>query len=68
MKIKIKQSDCKFYIDETKRVVVCVITDVRHLVNDFIEDIWNDDVNFEISYSFYRKLEMPNTFIGKDFQ
>lgn len=65
MKIKIKKNDCKFYVDEEKRVVVCVITGVSHLVNDFVEDIWNDDVNFDISYPLYKKLEMPNTFIGK---
>lgn len=65
MKVKIKQSDCKFYVNKENRVVVCVISNTRHMVSDFLDDILFDDISFDISYSFYRKLEMPDTFIGK---
>ena len=44
----IKMSDCRFYVDEEARVVVCVIPYARDLLQDFISEhfSWND-INIE---------------------
>lgn len=70
----IKMSDCKFYVNEAERTVVCVIPRTKHLLREFIEDNFNfrdicipraiftywdeDDVNFYM-------LNMPHSFTGK---
>ena len=32
----IKMSDCRFYVNEKERTVVCVIPDTDHMVLDYI--------------------------------
>ena len=72
----IKMSDCKFYVDEEARTVVCVIPNklgeykfTRNMVSDFIEDNFrfNDfDMQFCLDYNWVDKaLKMPSSFIGK---
>lgn len=72
----IKMSNCKFYVDEKARTVVCVIPNklgedkfTKNMVADFIEDNFrfNDiDMLFCLDYSWQEKnLEMPHSFTGK---
>jgi hypothetical protein len=76
----IKMSECKFYVDEEARTVVCVIpnkihhkdgsiTIVSKMVEDFIEKNFrfNDiDFDFALTYDWQGKnLEMPVSFMGK---
>lgn len=64
----IKMSDCKFYVNEEKRTVVCVIPNTQDMLVNFICD------NFRFkSMDFYWGLEtegkdmlvMPSSFMGK---
>lgn len=67
----IKPSDAKYFIDEEKRTVICVIDDTKSLFNRFCND------NFKISAKntvfwprlnnkqFFDKLDMPNRFVGQ---
>ena len=34
----VKMSDCRFYVNEEKRTVVCVIPNTQNMVIDFILD------------------------------
>ena len=72
----IKMSNCKFYVDEDARTVVCVIpnklgehTFTKNMVIDFIEDKFrfNDlDMQFCLNYDWVDKvLKMPSSFMGK---
>jgi hypothetical protein len=64
----IKMSDCRFYVDEVERVIVCVIPHTERMLREFIQDHfrWNDiDMDFAIGYHFESKLCMPNSFMGK---
>ena len=69
----IKMSDCKFYVDEAARTVVCVIADtedycVKDLVIDFINDHFGfSDLDFEYltTWRMKDKLELPRSFMGK---
>lgn len=72
----IKMSDCKFYVDEEARTVVCVIPNklgehkfTKNMVSDFIEDNFrfNDlDMQFGLDYDWVDKtIEMPSSFMGK---
>jgi len=64
----IKMSDCRFYVNEDERVVVCVIPNTRDMVTEFIWDHfqWNDvDMTMAVRYPLTDKLNMPNSFIGK---
>lgn len=69
----IKMSDCKFYIDEDTRTVVCVIADtedlsIRDSLNEFIsENFRYNDINIEwaIAPKLYDELQMPKSFMGK---
>ena len=56
----IKMSDCKFYVNEEERVVVCVIQNTADMVLDFILE--NFSPKWILSWS---ELKMPNSFIGK---
>jgi len=65
----IKMSECKFYVDEEKRTVICVIPKTRDMLIDFIQDHF-DFRDVDLSHSTYfrfmnDKLAMPNSFIGK---
>ncbi len=64
----IKMSDCKFYVDEDARVVVCVIPNANDMVIDFVREHfrWDDvDMDYAIDYHFEPKLQMPRSFMGK---
>lgn len=64
----IKMSDCRFYVNEDERVVVCVIPNTTRMVLDFIWDNfnWNDmNMSDAIEYHLRNKLRMPNSFSGK---
>ena len=53
---------CKYYIDEEKRKVVCVILNTKNAVFEYIYKNNFDDY-FPI-WNIMNKLEMPNTFSG----
>lgn len=60
MKLSIKRTDCKFYVNEKKRTVVCVIPNTVHLLQDFL-----DDNDWSIcSRLAWRELELPASFTG----
>lgn len=70
----IKMSDCRFYVDEDARTIICVIADtkdfvVRDALIDFLDEQFrfNDfDVNLAVCYSSLRDdLKMPRSFMGK---
>ena len=63
----IKMSDCKFYVYEEKRTVVCVIPNTSDMVLKFIQQHfrWNDIDIWWATGGLTDKLEMPNGFIGK---
>lgn len=64
----IKMSDCRFYVDEGARVVVCVIPNTNDMLIDFVREHfrWDDvDMDYAIDYHFEPKLQMPRSFMGK---
>lgn len=65
----IKMSDCKFYVDEEKRVVVCVIPNTRDMLYHFICENFHF-TNFDIPWSLTATsgidmITMPSSFMGK---
>lgn len=61
----IKMSDCKFYVDEAKRTVVCVVPRTHNMVAQFLHDSCEfNDVWFGGS-RLRDKIEMPKSFSGK---
>ena len=64
----IKMSDCRFYVNEEERTVVCVIPKTKYMLEDFAKDHfkWNDfDFDFGIDYDYMKSLYLPNSFMGK---
>lgn len=64
----IKMSDCRFYVDEEARTVICVIPNTKNMVNDFIWDHFQwSDVNMSdaLDYHLRRQIKMPKSFMGK---
>ena len=64
----IKMSDCRFYVNEAERTVVCVIPNTSHMVMDFVWDHFNwSDINMSdaIDYNLRKQMRMPNSFMGK---
>ena len=65
----IKMSDCRFYVNEEERTVICVIPNTRRMLLNFIEDnfIFPDfEVNYAMQYRFVEEnLKMPHNFMGK---
>ena len=64
----IKMSDCKFYVDEAARTVVCVIPDTTLMVTDFMYEHfrWKDmDLWMGLEYILENQLMMPHSFMGK---
>ena len=64
----IKMSECKFYVDEEARTVICVIPQTEHMVLDFIWEHFDwPDVNLSdaIDYRMRRDIRMPKSFMGK---
>ena len=63
----IKMSDCKFYVNEKERVVVCVIPNTESMLINFVNDNFsfsNFNVGNAIWYE-YAPYKMPHSFIGK---
>lgn len=63
----IKMKDCKFYVDEKARTVVCVIPKTRNMLNNFISDNFqfrDIDIYYAIDPSSLN-LDMPYSFMGK---
>lgn len=72
----IKMSDCKFYVDEKARTVVCVIPETltdesrtKDMLEDFIREHFDFcDISFfdSLNWKWVRKnLQMPRSFVGK---
>lgn len=67
----IKMSDCRFYIDEDSRTVICVIPHTENMVTDFIDENFRfSDLSMDNVINFWNKrfmheLCMPKSFIGK---
>lgn len=64
----IKMSECKFYVDEEARTVICVIPQTEHMVLDFIWEHFDwPDVNLSdaIDYHMRQDIKMPKSFMGK---
>lgn len=65
----IKMSDCRFYVNEEERTVVCVIPNVKFALREFIEENFefpDFDVYCGISYDYLLKeLKLPHSFMGK---
>lgn len=60
----IKMSDCRFYVNEEERTVVCVIPYARFKFLSYIYDkfMYQENTHFNIDE---RTLELPKQFIGK---
>lgn len=72
MEINIKMKDCRFFVDEEKRTVICVIENTSNLVFEFFninKITWDDDanrlVNIYPNYRLEKKLVLPDRFVGK---
>ena len=64
----IKMSDCRFYIDEDARTIVCVIPNTQNMVEDFIRDhfYFHDfDFGYAMNRPLQEKIKMPKSFMGK---
>ena len=64
----IKMNDCRFYVDEAARTVVCVIPNTRMMVRDFIYEHfdWSDvSMSDALCYRMRNKIDMPHSFMGK---
>ena len=64
----IKMSDCKFYVDEAARTVVCIIPNTQLMVTEFIHEHfrWKDmDFWMGLDYILEDQLTMPHSFMGK---
>ena len=67
----IKMSDCRFYVDKVARTVVCVIPKTKNMVTDFISEHFDfPDIDMFQALNFwdnkwYKKLDLPNSFMGK---
>ena len=64
----IKMSDCRFYVNEEERTVVCVIPKTRYMLENFTREHfkWNDfDFDFGIDYAYMKSLYLPASFMGK---
>ena len=65
MRINIKQTDCRFYVDEAARKVVCVIPDTKYLLDDYLNDFEAISRAMEAADSkIFKKILMPNSFSG----
>lgn len=64
--MNIKKVNCRFYVDEEKKVVVCVIPNTQYTVHNFLKDLpqfgyWG----IFFLESDNKIIKMPNSFIGK---
>ena len=61
----IKMKDCKFYVDENARTVVCVIPNTKEMVQSFIDEHFSfNDIDFGWGW-VNKALRMPHSFSGK---
>ena len=64
----VKMSNCKFYVNEEKRIVICVIPNTKRMFTKFVQDhfSWNDvDLDSAAGYGTLRdSLMMPGSFRG----
>ena len=68
MKTGISMKNCKFYVNEEERVIVCVIHKTEDMLINFInENFCFSDFNimWGLTTKFFHELDLPNTFIGK---
>lgn len=67
----IKMSECRFYVDEAARTVVCVIPSTKNMLVDFIKEHAHfSDLNLYDAINFWdgmwqKSLRMPYSFMGK---
>lgn len=61
MDINVKQADCKYFVDEKNRKVVCVIEDTSMLFFRYIDDF---KLDLRASEKFWKTLIMPHRFVG----
>jgi len=64
----IKMSDCRFYVDEAARTVVCVIPNTRTMVMDFIYEHFDwADISMADSMCnhMFKEISMSYSFMGK---
>lgn len=64
----IKMNDCRFYVNEAERTVVCVIPNTKGMVQDFIWDHcdWPDiNMSDALDFNMRKQIRMPNSFMGK---
>ncbi len=63
MRIDIKKKDCKFYVNEEERTIVCVIHCDKDIVEYYVNELTHN--YFWLSFNEREKIKMPSTFIGK---
>ena len=65
----IKMSDCRFYVNEAERTIVCVIPKTKDMLYDYIYEhfTFSDfDMNSCMEYRLIDEIiEMPSSFMGK---
>lgn len=61
MDINVKQTDCKYFVDEKNQKVVCVIEDTSLLFLKYIDDFKLDITE---TPKFWNSLLMPHRFVG----
>lgn len=63
----IKMSDCRFYVNEEEKTVVCVIPNTTHMLTYFINEHFKF-TNFDIAEAIWfddKSYRMPRSFMGK---
>ena len=73
MEINVKMKDCRFFVDEEKRTVICVIENTSNLVRNFFDlNWWNENIGSssrQVKFVPYGKLDefmiLPDRFVGK---
>jgi len=61
MNVNVRKSDCRFYVDEAHRKVVCVIPCTRNMVINYIGD---SPFRFCMTLRERDALKLPNSFTG----
>lgn len=64
----IKMSDCRFYVDEEARVIICVIPDTKELIRNFIQEHFrfpDIDIWASLMWKYEKTLNLPRSFMGK---
>lgn len=64
MRINIKQTDCRFYVDEAARKVVCVIPDTKYLLDNYLDDFEAIARAIYADYKVRKQILLPNSFSG----